>query len=92
MWILQTVSYTRLCSEVAYFVEFFAFKKCIELFAVFEVHAHKTVIFVFSALHRGVPVFCFAIYSCFFKAGIFQVNIVVIVDVVDANDSVTPFK
>jgi hypothetical protein len=69
MGVFEAVTDSCLCCEVAYFVEGFLLKQLVELFAVFEVHAHKTVVGVFGALHFGVPVFCFPAYAGFGKAG-----------------------
>jgi hypothetical protein len=73
MRVFQTVTHTGLCCEVAHLVEFFGFKQLVELFAVFEVHAHKAVVFKLCALYFGVPLLCFAGDAGFCEAGVFQV-------------------
>jgi hypothetical protein len=71
--VFQTVTHPGLCSEVADFVEFYLLEQLVELFAVFEVHAHKAVVWVLCALYFLVPVFGFAAYAGFGEAGVFQV-------------------
>ncbi len=92
MWVFQTVPYPGLRCEVAHLVEFFLLKELVELFAVFEVHAHKAVVFVLRALYFGVPLFRLPGYAGFGEAGVFQVNVVVVVDVVYSYYGVASFN
>ncbi len=92
VWVFQTVAHSCLCSQVAHVIELFLFEKRCQCIAVFEIHPHEGISRIFRAPHRRVPFFGFAGNSRFGQAGIFEIDIVVIVDVVDADHFIASFQ
>ncbi len=92
VWVFQTVAHTRLCSQVAHVIELFLFEKRHQCIAVFEIHPYEGISRIFRALHSRVPFFGFAGNSRFGQAGIFEIDVVVIVDVVDADHFIASFQ
>jgi len=90
--IFQTVTYTGLCSQVAYVVEFSPFEKRHQLIAVLKIHSYESVARIFRAPYRHMPFFGFAGNSRFGQAGIFEIDVVVIVDIVDADHFIASFQ
>ncbi len=88
----QTVTHTRLCSQVAHVIELFPFEKRCQLIAVFKIHPHERVARIFCAPYGCVPFFGFAGNSRFGLAGIFEIDVVVIVDVIDTDHFIASFQ
>jgi hypothetical protein len=92
MGVFDTIAYAGLGGEVTHLIEFFLFEEFVELFSVFEVHTHKAVIGVGCALNFGVPDFGFPAYTGFCESGVFEVYIVVVVDVINTYYGVASFE
>ncbi len=92
MGVEQAVPDVGLGSEVDDAVEFFLLEESGYGFAVGDVEPDEGVVFVFGALYGFRPFHFGGIDAAFFEPAVFQVDVVIVVDVVNADYFVPSFE
>ena len=90
--ILNRISYSSLCCKIYNLIKMLISKKHLHSLFVLKIHANKTKRGIFRTSNKLIPVYIFLRDAQCVQTTIFQVYVIIIIQIIQPDDFITTFQ